>query len=434
MKLVRIYCLGGLFLMAMLFVSVVEAAKTAHTPGEIQHKNILDKTPNTFKSPVKPSDIQLKKHHHNRHVLSKKSQDRSQTKKPNFKIDFAGYAQEDYLLWAGVPSLTPHLNWRSTNYYFDVEFLRNWQFIFEYELYDKNVQFAALSFDGIPHTEITVGQQFILFGLENNSSTTAITFMEFGLPDSAFATPYANGVSAMFNFKPVMLYGSFFAAPLTNSQVVGHQPLGETAELAWIPFNHNHRVLQFSASYWHQGTDAADSAEFSTIPELLMRNNASFIDTGGIDDVNAYNVIDLTSAWVRGPFTAQAEYLQAWVQRNLNLSTLSYKGFYVSASYFLTGESRDYSSHELGFAGISAIRHRYCGAWQLALRYSQLNLISGDTQGGRERDITVGLNWFFNKYFEMLFNYVHMHTDPSADGLNQTGNLYGIRLQLSLES
>jgi len=48
------------------------------------------------------------------------------------------------------------------------------------------------------------------------------------------------------------------------------------------------------------------------------------------------------------------------------------------------------------------------GAWELAVRYSQLNLNSNDIRGGNEKDLTVGLNWYTTPNLKLMTNYVNV--------------------------
>jgi len=54
------------------------------------------------------------------------------------------------------------------------------------------------------------------------------------------------------------------------------------------------------------------------------------------------------------------------------------------------------------------------GAWELAARLSYLNLNDDGVDGGRLRDLTLGLNWYLNPNVRMMWNYVL--ADPSDGG------------------
>ena len=47
------------------------------------------------------------------------------------------------------------------------------------------------------------------------------------------------------------------------------------------------------------------------------------------------------------------------------------------------------------------------GAWQVALRYSYLDLTDNDIAGGVENNLTAGLVWYLNPNSSLQFNAVY---------------------------
>jgi phosphate-selective porin OprO/OprP len=47
------------------------------------------------------------------------------------------------------------------------------------------------------------------------------------------------------------------------------------------------------------------------------------------------------------------------------------------------------------------------GAWEIAARFSTINLSDGNVQGGRLNDVTLGVNWYLNFQSRVMFNYIH---------------------------
>jgi phosphate-selective porin OprO and OprP len=58
------------------------------------------------------------------------------------------------------------------------------------------------------------------------------------------------------------------------------------------------------------------------------------------------------------------------------------------------------------------------GAWELAFRYSDIDLddhvvpgmaaaVTGGVFGGRQRSYVTGLNWYVNRNVRLMLNYVH---------------------------
>jgi phosphate-selective porin OprO/OprP len=158
-----------------------------------------------------------------------------------------------------------------------------------------------------------------------------------------------------------------------------------------------------------------------------------------------------------GPFSLQGEYTTAWVtgarritdsyatfnplQRNVNISPRTYfsHGGYLEALYFLTGENRQYNKKSAVFGRVIPYRpfffvqgengHMFsCGAWQVGLRYSYMDLNDNGILGGQLNEITAGLNWFLNPNFKIQWNYSWTHRTAPTSGANGEVNAVGMRL------
>ena len=106
---------------------------------------------------------------------------------------------------------------------------------------------------------------------------------------------------------------------------------------------------------------------------------------------------------------------------------VSFDGYYVAASYFLTGEDRPYSTSSGKFGRVEpsnnfALNGSGWGAVELALRYSNLDLNDSPVYGGEENNWTVGLNWYLNPHTRMMLNYIHGDIDRSMP-LGASGGL-----------
>jgi len=115
-----------------------------------------------------------------------------------------------------------------------------------------------------------------------------------------------------------------------------------------------------------------------------------------------------------------------------------FSGWYAYGSWFLTGESRKYKKG--AFSRVTpntTVGKGGIGAWELAVRYSSIDLDDADTQGGEQDNVTVALNWYATKYVRFMANYVHVDADPVREGLVVPGeydddspNIYQVRAQI----
>ena len=68
------------------------------------------------------------------------------------------------------------------------------------------------------------------------------------------------------------------------------------------------------------------------------------------------------------------------------------------------------------------------GAWELGLRYSQIDLNDDVIFGGEEENITLGLNWYVNPLIRFMANVVLIDTDPKAG--NEEVTAFQMRAQI----
>lgn len=130
------------------------------------------------------------------------------------------------------------------------------------------------------------------------------------------------------------------------------------------------------------------------------------VDTGSIAADGAVT-IGLEAAWVQGSLTLQGEYLQAWVESHDGHET-GFHGFYTVASWFLTGETRPYNRTQGTFTRVIPRRNFQpdqggWGAWEIAGRFSHVDLNRAEIHGGRLTLGSFALNWYLHAHFKWRF-------------------------------
>ncbi len=183
-----------------------------------------------------------------------------------------------------------------------------------------------------------------------------------------------------------------------------------------------------------------NQGRYRTRPEA--RSSSRWLDTGSIAGADANSLIGLETAINVGAFQFVGEYMQATVDRRTGFGPdVTFDGGYVQAAYFLTGEHMpwDRQTGTLGrikpFENFYSVRNcddcveRGLGAWQVAARYSKADLSDDNIVGGVGNSLTLGLNWYWNPYARMQFNYGigDIDRDPTGSGDYQ---ICGIRLSV----
>ena len=66
-----------------------------------------------------------------------------------------------------------------------------------------------------------------------------------------------------------------------------------------------------------------------------------------------------------------------------------------------------------------------CGAWEVAARYSYIDLDRARIDGDRLDDVTFGLNWYLNPNMRVMFNYIYADSEDRGDA-----NIFQMRFQV----
>ena len=191
-----------------------------------------------------------------------------------------------------------------------------------------------------------------------------------------------------------------------------------------------------------------NQARFRTRAEL--RSDLRWINTGRIAGAERYDIVGLESALNIGPFHVVGEYQFNWTKRdNTTAGTgddLYFHGAYIQAAYMLTGEHMPYKRSAGTVDRVKPFENFFLvnccdgeknggwGAWQVAARYSYLDLSDEDILGGVENNTTLALVWYMNPNASLQFNAVYGEIrDHSPTGGFSGGHFtaLGTRLRLN---
>jgi len=133
-----------------------------------------------------------------------------------------------------------------------------------------------------------------------------------------------------------------------------------------------------------------------------------------VDHAKAANVLGGELALVYGSFSVQSEYISTMVattpESTLQNEKYYFSAFYGYASFFITGEHRNYKTSLAAFDRVKPNKNfgkdKGAGAWELGLRYSDIDLEDTDIRGGELANISLGVNWYLNPATRFMFNYV----------------------------
>lgn len=172
-------------------------------------------------------------------------------------------------------------------------------------------------------------------------------------------------------------------------------------------------------------------------PELRT-DDTRLVDTGAInaEGLTAYGA-EFGVNWKN--LFVQSEYFLIDVDRIASSDDPEFKGWYVQGAWTLTGEQHAWNNAAGGFKGVKPANNfdpanGHWGAWELAARYSVLDLNyhegvasaalpAGGVRGGAQAISALGINFYPNSVIRFLLDYQHTDIDRIT-GLNtkaQTG-------------
>lgn len=288
----------------------------------------------------------------------------------------------------------------------------DWQFKSEVEFAQDGADLKSnyLRYRGFKPVLITVGNFKEPFGLERWTSIKETTFMERAAVSNALAPARSLGLGVRTSERRWTLASGLFGNRDLGSSGGGN----EREEESWAFTGRATFVPLLAPSYMlHTGIAASYRAfddgqiRFKARPESHV-TETNFVDTGVITDVDEVIRYGVEAAAVLGPFSFQTEYLTTETRRSGSSPDLDFEGWYAYASYFMTGESRPYRHQRGVYRGVAPkqpFSRNGPGAWEVALRYSHLDLSDEDITGGQQDLLTFGLNWYANANIRFMTNY-----------------------------
>lgn len=341
--------------------------------------------------------------------------------------------------------------------------------MFEVFEWDLDVDFSAsndVRFDdawvqvsSTPVGNFRAGHLKTAFGLESMSSSKFLTFMERATLNDAFLEEYDPGILLWDNAADEALFWGITVTKVDPDQDGIDFGDGEysvsgrmAGQLYYDEPTQGRYLVHVGGSASHRDSEflnagAGDVVRFRARPEFRQGQVLPrFVDTGNIEAANA-DLGGLEAAIVAGPFSVQTEYVVANVNEAIfpagsatSVGDATFHGFYVFASYFLTGESRAYERKMARFTRIKPYENFWLvrtgegcclgrGAWEVAARYSIVDLNDSGIDGGQLEDFTAAVNWYWNPNMRIQMNYVLAHRDLEGPGSGDA-SAFGLRFSL----
>ena len=367
---------------------------------------------------TKPSDIEISTNG----GLSLKTRD------GQFSTKVGGRLQVDAAAYGGSPDMGDGTDIRRARLYIAGQLYRDWGYKLEYEFDNDSITDAFISYNGFENYQIMAGNFKDPFTLDYMTSANNTMFMERALP-TAFNAGRHVGLMGARNSKHWTLAAALMGDTVSSSRDADKdEGWGWSTRGTLAPINEAGKLVHFGLGFNYRDLQPNNEVRFSQASETNV-SSVRIVDTDILTKADTMLKSGLEFATVMGPFTAQAEYIRASVERD-NISDADFDGWYLQSSYLLTGESRPYKNGVFG--GIKPNRRvgdGGIGAWEVAMRYSSLDLNDGAIEGGEADSMTLGLNWYPVPMLRFSANYVHVLDVDGGTFDGQEPDVFQVRSQ-----
>jgi phosphate-selective porin OprO/OprP len=260
--------------------------------------------------------------------------------------------------------------------------------------------------------------------LEELGSTRSNEFISKSMVTNTFGVARRLGAELATEGRNWTATGTWFGRELTHNLARG---AGYGARATWAPML---EMDEFGmADFVHLGISAVSMDTPADTLRLRARPGADLtpirlVDTGSLTTTDRMTTLGAEAAWGQGPLLLQGEAYQASVKRTAG-ADFDASGWYLQGIWTLTGERHGYKS---GVISTPLPNEPLSGMWSLGLRYEGLDLDDGAVRGGEEKNLTLGVNWYWRTNFKFMANYVDVRSERR--GIEDDPSILELRAQL----
>jgi phosphate-selective porin OprO/OprP len=343
----------------------------------------------------------------------------------------------------------------------------NYEFVFDFGSSGTEragqIYLLRVAYTGIPYFTINAGAIQPKFTLEDSTSSAEITFLERASIINALLDPFGGsdsrrGVELIYQRADLFRGGDnlLISTALTGERIAAIKTDDEGSQLTG---RIAYRFHSDERSNYQIGLDAArilnkpnGLLSFGDRPETRVDGTqlVGFGFPGLTPAVQAKTgwLYGAEAAMNYGSFYLGGEYYRYTLDRtDPSLKDPRFGGWYVQASYFLTGEMRPYipASAAWGSPAVVspfALDSGSWGSWEIKARYSNNNFdaltsdpfVANRVLGGEQNIVTLGANWYLNRNLRWMFDYLIVDVDRHDAAGQQVGQDFSAfvnRLQFS---
>jgi phosphate-selective porin OprO and OprP len=358
-------------------------------------------------------------------------------------------------------------NFRRARLGFSGTLYKDWSYEFLYDLGGSGVEGATIAsayiqYDALAPVHVRIGAYPTPESFEDSTSAADLLFLERAQPvdlERSIAGSDGRQGATIFGYDD-----NYFAALSYTGGLVGESGVFDEesnlvgrAAYRFILGDDVNFAVGADTTYVIKpadltaGNEASEAIRLRERPELNVDDQGiRLIDTGNLNANHLWTWgLEATGNW--HSLYGQGGYFGYEVdRRDSPLSNPDFNGWYLQASWMLTGEAKPWRP-ERGAYGSPSPSAEFSfdkvgwGAWELAGRYSVLDLnfdegsaglpLSPDgIRGGEQKIWTAGLNWYPNNAIRFLLDYQHSDVsrlDSAGGNLDARLDAVSLRAQVA---
>ena len=333
------------------------------------------------------------------------------------------------------------MEWRRTRVNIKGSVNKHWSYKATYDFNSEkdsaNLDEGYLKYDTKKGFYITAGKTKADMMLEQRTSSKWISTIERGLLNAMnekvnylVGKPGDGaGIKLGFYNKENRISGalSVFDAYKNDTDDDNDMIWHTTARLHYSPKLGKNNFAHFGVSYGiadYKGESANASLQLG----VHQGDKTTLADAAAGDITN----IGVEAAYVKGPFSVQAEYFDNETELENGSKGYEWDGYYGQLSYILTGETRGYKWKGAKFDKVKPKGNM--GAVEFVLRYEDISIDDADegTVAASEVDVdrtVIGVNWYVNKTVKFMANYSSVSMDNEVNPGSTSEDLDSFQLR-----
>lgn len=253
--------------------------------------------------------------------------------------------------------------------------------------------------------QFRLGYQYEPFG-NARVGTSNFRFMQNATVDNALGDSRKLGISYSYDHEWMNVMAGVFSGGDMQGSVKFDQGYSLSAKFIGRPWRGDRKLLHLAVAPRFSSGQETVTFNGGTPTTLLSKSNNGFVNATFDEVINQWK-LDLECILIYRKWALQGQYLLAHLNRR-GTDNFNGQGGYVQASFLILGDQHNYNSKT------GMLCNPGKGSLELLARYDHVDLNDAGAQGGQQSDITIGVNYFINKYIAAKINYTHMMPGASS--------------------